>query len=112
MTPTEFNAGMAYLAAGVGKPVGSMQLEVYWDLLKALPADVFREALRRALLGLEDNFLPPAGVIYRHACDVQLKLRNQRETEQRRLRDDREALPATDVRRLLSGIGRLPGPKE
>ncbi len=105
MTRTEFLAGMTYLSAGVGKPTPPEQMEVYWDLLHQLPFDLFQAACQRALLGLSDNFLPPAGAIHRHACDLWQSWQDERDRQQR-LRYDAPLNP--EVKRLLSGIGRLP----
>ena len=101
MTRTEFLAGMTYLSAAVGKPTPPEQMEVYFDLLGKLPFDLFQSACKRALLGLSDNFLPAAGAIHRHACDIALKLRSEQEMSSRRLHDAR-------IKGLLEGIGDMP----
>ena len=109
MTHAEFLSGMSYLAAGVGKPASAEQMQVYWDLLGRLDFDVFREAVRRSLLGITENFLPAAGAIYHHACDVMIQLRDRRETQERLLCEKQDLQP--DVKRLPNGIGCLPEEK-
>lgn len=60
---------MAYLEAGSGtsKPVGELQAEVYFDLLKHLPADAVRRAAKQALAESQYPTIPPVGVLLRLA---------------------------------------------
>lgn len=50
MTREEFIKIAAYVAAGCGKALSAPSLEVYFDLLGDLPADVFALAAKRVLL--------------------------------------------------------------
>lgn len=70
MNREEFAAILYYLAAGVGRDVSDAQLEVYFDLLGDLPADVLRRAAQRALLESQYPTLPPVGVLRRLAAEA------------------------------------------
>lgn len=112
MTRAEFDAVMLYLSLGVGKVTPADQLAVYYDVLGRLDwldAPTFAEAAKRSLLGLENNFLPAPGVLYRHACDIVLRQRERQEAEARKRRDKTPLNP--DVKRLLGGL-KLNGMKE
>lgn len=50
MTRIEFAKIMAYITAGCGKPLAESSLEVYFDLLGDLPADVLLTAAKRVLM--------------------------------------------------------------
>ena len=106
MSKKEFGIVLAYLSAGVGKPINEDQAVVYFDILGKLDYTLFQEAAQAALRGLEANFLPSPGVLWRLACDIDQKRRGERD-KQARLRDDQANLEhSPEVRRLLEGIGR------
>lgn len=50
MTRGEFAKVMAYLTAGCGVPLAVASVEVYYDLLRDLPADVLLTAAKRVLI--------------------------------------------------------------
>lgn len=50
MTRHEFASVMAYISAGIGKPIAREAAEVYFDLLGDLPEPIFRAAAKRVLL--------------------------------------------------------------
>jgi hypothetical protein len=108
MTRAEFAAGMAYLGAGIGKPVPAMQMEVYWDLLGHLDYEIFQLAARKALLGITENFLPAAGAIYRHACDILIARRGEQERQHRILADRRNGWSHPAIGEVMGTFGEMP----
>lgn len=69
MNHREFLEIMAVLEAGSGtsRPISEIQAEVYFDLLKDLPADAVRRAARQALAESQYPTIPPVGVLRRLA---------------------------------------------
>ncbi len=69
MDRAEYGQVMAYLQAGSGggKTLTDMQLEVYWDFLKDLPADTVRAAAKQALAESQYPTIPPVGVLLKLA---------------------------------------------
>jgi hypothetical protein len=63
MTRVEFAQVLAYLSAGVGKPVAEATAEVYWDLLGDLPLPALQRAAQRALLESAYPTLPTVGTL-------------------------------------------------
>lgn len=72
VTKAEFAEIAAYLSAGVSRPMGAKQMEVYFDALSDFPADVLQVAAKRALQETEDNWLPAVGRIRRLATEAVL----------------------------------------
>jgi hypothetical protein len=50
MTHDDFVRVIAYLTAGCGKELSDAAIEVYFDLLRDLPSDIFQNAAQRVLL--------------------------------------------------------------
>lgn len=71
MTHTEFSAIMAYLAAGIGKPIPQATQAVYWDLLGDLSAEALQAAAKQALLDSAYPTLPQVSVLRQLALAVQ-----------------------------------------
>lgn len=63
MTREEFACVMAYIVAGVGKPVSTEQAEVYYDLLGDLPLPALQLAARQALLESRYPTIPTVGTL-------------------------------------------------
>lgn len=63
MTREEFAQVTGYLSAAVNKPMLREQIEVYFDLLKDLPAIAVGAAARQALVESQYPTIPPVGVI-------------------------------------------------
>lgn len=99
---------MAYLAAAIAKPIPEEQLEVYFNELGRFEAVDFCEAVQRSIRGLQDNFLPSIGVLYRHACDAALKRTSLQETASRRIAANGVSEQQREIRKLLQTWGRLP----
>jgi hypothetical protein len=70
MTAEEFARVLCYLQCAVNKDVPRMQAEVYFDLLKDLPAEAVECAARQALLESDYPVLPPVGKLRRLALDA------------------------------------------
>lgn len=69
MTHKEFLEIMAVLEVGSGtsKPISELQAEVYFDILKDLPAESVRRAARQALSESQYPTIPPVGVLLKLA---------------------------------------------
>lgn len=50
MTKADFLPIIAYIGAGIGKPLAAEAVQVYWDLLGDLPRNVLQLAAKRVLL--------------------------------------------------------------
>lgn len=61
---------MAYIAAGIQKPITDVGLEVYYDLLGDLSADVLNIAAKRAVLEHRYATFPPVAVLRDLAIDT------------------------------------------
>ena len=71
MKEAEFVKIMAYLSSGFGgKNIPTATVDVYWDLLKDLPAEVVMAAVRKVLTEWEYPNLPLVGVIRKAATEL------------------------------------------
>lgn len=69
MTKNEFKVCLAILEAATGKPFQSNQMDVWYSLLGDLPADALANAIKRCLLTMESNWLPPIATLRRMATE-------------------------------------------
>lgn len=60
----------AYISAAIGKPILKPQLEVYFDALKDLPADVVQQAAKRAVQEQQYPVIPLIGVLRKFASEA------------------------------------------
>lgn len=72
MTYQEFTKIALYLAAAIGKPMNDKTVEVYFDALKDLPADVVQLAARRAIQESMYPVIPLIGVLRKLASEVSI----------------------------------------
>jgi len=70
MTRTDFTVIMLYLEAAVARPVPVATLEVYYDLLGDLPADVLQAAVTRAAMDHRFASLPLPGELRELADEI------------------------------------------
>lgn len=70
LSRTDFAAVMAYLAAGMGKPVPAETAEVYYDLLGDLPLPALQAAARLVLLQHHYATFPPVALLRQEAVKV------------------------------------------
>jgi hypothetical protein len=70
MTRKEFLKIAAYLTAGCGKDISEVQADVYYDMLKDLPADVALAAVKKVIATLEYPVLPTVGAIRKAAAEL------------------------------------------
>lgn len=61
--PDEFKAIMAYLAAAVGKAPDKYTVQVYWDLLRDIPADTLAKAAKAAAAEHRYATFPPVALL-------------------------------------------------
>lgn len=70
MNRKEFAAALAVLEAGVGQSLTAEQAEVWFDVLKDLPPDALKTAVRRYLSQSEYPGLPPVGKLRKLAVEA------------------------------------------
>lgn len=70
MTKGEFKVCLAILEAATGKPFQQNQADVWFSLLGDLPAESLANAIKRCLLTLESNWLPPIATLRRMATEA------------------------------------------
>jgi hypothetical protein len=70
LTKPEFVTCLAYLTAGVGKPMTKEQIGVYYDALSDIPLPVLQACCRRAIQEQQDNWLPAVGRIRALAAEA------------------------------------------
>jgi hypothetical protein len=76
VTRAEFAEFMAYLAVAVGKPIAPTPtesraaMEVYWDLLQDLPADVLKVAVKRVVIEHPWKSFPSVAEIRQAAAET------------------------------------------
>jgi hypothetical protein len=70
MTKAEFAKIAAYLSAGIGKKMPSETMDVWFDILQDLPAELALMAVKKALSTYEYATIPPIGVIYKSAVEL------------------------------------------
>jgi hypothetical protein len=96
VTINEFSEVMRYLAVAVDKAPSPDRLDIYWDLFQDLPAEVFRQAAREALLESEYPTIPAPGVLQRIAEGV---LRRRAAEEKKKARATEEPISPEEHRR-------------
>jgi hypothetical protein len=69
VTKREFLICAAVLEAGAGKPIGQDQADVWFEMFQDIPADVFRDAVKRCLLESEYPGLPAIGKVRRYCSE-------------------------------------------
>lgn len=70
MTKREFLVCAAVLEAGVGKPFTPEQADVWFELFQDMPAEAFRDAVKRCLLESEYPGLPAVGKVRRYCTEA------------------------------------------
>jgi hypothetical protein len=66
----EFAKIAAYLSAGIGKKMPSESMDVWYDLLQDLPAELVLMAVKKVLVTYEYATIPPVGVIRKAAAEL------------------------------------------
>lgn len=59
----------AFLTAATGRAMDAKQIEVYYELLSDIPFDALKVACRRAVQENDASWMPPIGLIRKHAAD-------------------------------------------
>lgn len=70
LTKPQWATCAAYLCAGVGRPMGKEQAEVYFDALNDIPFEVLQICCKRAIQEQKENWLPSVGLIRSFASEV------------------------------------------
>jgi hypothetical protein len=70
MTAREWTATAAWLSAAYGKPMASETAEVYFELLRDLPAEAVLAAAKRAALESRYPVIPPVGTLRQLALEM------------------------------------------
>lgn len=71
MNAAEFAHGLAVLEKGFGKELDSGQRDVWFGLLKDLPAGHFQKACARAVQSVESNWLPSIATLRKFCMESQ-----------------------------------------
>jgi len=72
MNKTEFAKISAYLSAGIGKKISVESMDVWFDMLQDLPAEVVLMAVKKVLSSYEYATIPPVGMIRKAAAELMI----------------------------------------
>lgn len=94
MTRTEFAGIVRLIAGGVGREFTAANLEAFFEVLGALPAEVVRDAAKAALQEHRFSTIPPVGAIYAHTEAYRTQCRHREEIAQQREQNQRDTARA------------------